>query len=663
MKNQKILQLEERLINFQKKNNWGKVIETSKKILTLAPEHLLALKTLGKLYVEGDCCQQALPLLEKAVTYSRTDASLLMYLGLAQLDTGDKKTAINTFKKASLFDPKNDKVWVNLGLAYRETHEYDQAIKALENAIKVNPKSCPANLNLGMALLAKNKIADAEAHFLKCLELDEKYLSALNALAVLYEKQERKQQAKDYLQKVITLDKFNADAYTNLAAIYIEEGELELAKKNLDLSIKYAPNSYKSYLNLFSFLGIQGETKQQQLLIATLEEKFSGHPEVILAIIKFIADHIGFEQAINFSEKYLKLDHPLIYSSVGYCYHNLMELDTAAHFYKKSLSIQHSGDLEQALTNVFIESQTIKKYLGDNARLWRGETIEKTDSIIVFRQQGIGDEIFYARYFNYLKNNFSEVSIVVSKKLIPLFSSSFDGITFLEENDSSINTINGLFYSNKAAKQSDIPSSQSHHFYTGGCFLDKFCDQATHFTERGVTPYLKPHPSKAEQWASFFSNYQDKPILGISWRSSNMKEHRKMYYARIEDLQPIWDLQEKFYFVNLQYDECQEELAQIRALGIDIIDPPNINQKEDLEDVVAIMVNMDAVVTPQTSVHILSAASGTKTYTFVPDLKVSRETTKPYNFNNMQFIYRQIKKDKVSWFTEISALLCQDLIK
>ena len=47
-------------------------------------------------------------------------------------------------------------------------------------------------------------------------------------------------------------------------------------------------------------------------------------------------------------------------------------------------------------------------------------------------------------------------------------------------------------------------------------------------------------------------------------------------------------------FVNLQYGDCAEELAFARAeLGVDILQPPGLDLKDDLDDVAALAAALD----------------------------------------------------------------------
>ena len=64
-------------------------------------------------------------------------------------------------------------------------------------------------------------------------------------------------------------------------------------------------------------------------------------------------------------------------------------------------------------------------------------------------------------------------------------------------------------------------------------------------------------------------------------------------------------------FINLQYGDCEEELAQAkREFGVEIWTPPGIDLKKDLDDVTALCVALDLVVGFANASFNLAAAAG-----------------------------------------------------
>ena len=72
-------------------------------------------------------------------------------------------------------------------------------------------------------------------------------------------------------------------------------------------------------------------------------------------------------------------------------------------------------------------------------------------------------------------------------------------------------------------------------------------------------------------------------------------------------------------WVNLQYGECEEECLEAeKEFGIEIVRWPDLDLKDDLDDVFALMSELDFVVTVATAVHHMAASTGVETLLITP---------------------------------------------
>ena len=105
-----------------------------------------------------------------------------------------------------------------------------------------------------------------------------------------------------------------------------------------------------------------------------------------------------------------------------------------------------------------------------------------------------------------------------------------------------------------------------------------------------------------------------RPLVGLSWRSSLTTFSRLEHYLTIQDLAPILAM-ENLQFVNLQYDDCAEELEWAEAhFPGQLINLPDIDQYNDFESVGALMACLDLIVAPATTVVELAGAFGFPTW-------------------------------------------------
>ncbi|MBB99118.1 MAG: hypothetical protein CML67_06230 [Rhodobacteraceae bacterium] len=123
------------------------------------------------------------------------------------------------------------------------------------------------------------------------------------------------------------------------------------------------------------------------------------------------------------------------------------------------------------------------------------------------------------------------------------------------------------------------------------------------------TPYLKPDPVKASAFRERLP--KNTRLVGLSWRSQLTNAMRNVHYLDIEELEPLFALKD-ITFVNLQYDDCEEELDWVRErYPGKIINLEDIDQYNDFDSVAALMSNLDLVIGPGTAVIELAGATGT----------------------------------------------------
>ena len=137
--------------------------------------------------------------------------------------------------------------------------------------------------------------------------------------------------------------------------------------------------------------------------------------------------------------------------------------------------------------------------------------------------------------------------------------------------------------------------------------LRRFRRSVEDFPER--TSYLTPDPKRVEHWRGVLAELGDAPKVGVLWKSLKLNSGRLRYFSPFEQWRPVLDTP-GLSFVNLQYGDCDDELAMARDMGIDIWNPPGIDLKADLDDVAALTSAMDLVVGPANATTNIAAACG-----------------------------------------------------
>ena len=107
--------------------------------------------------------------------------------------------------------------------------------------------------------------------------------------------------------------------------------------------------------------------------------------------------------------------------------------------------------------------------------------------------------------------------------------------------------------------------------------------------------------------------------VGICWRSSLRTTRRSQQYADIASLAQILQVPGVQFF-NLQYDECADELFRLNEeSGASILDFPEVDMLNDIDEVSALVSHLVLVISAQTAVVAIAAGVGVKTWNFLSD--------------------------------------------
>jgi hypothetical protein len=121
--------------------------------------------------------------------------------------------------------------------------------------------------------------------------------------------------------------------------------------------------------------------------------------------------------------------------------------------------------------------------------------------------------------------------------------------------------------------------------------------------------YIAPDPERVAHWRGQLEALPGRKV-GLLWKSGIQKDARHRYFAGFDAWGPTL-AQPGITFVNLQYGDCAEELAEAReAFGVAIWQPPGIDLKQDLDEVAALACALDLVVGFSNATFNIAAGCG-----------------------------------------------------
>jgi tetratricopeptide (TPR) repeat protein len=161
-------------------------------------------------------------------------------MGNYQLNRGEFKQAIASYRTALKLEPQAFMAFVNLSIAYAQMGENDKADKSLREALRIAPDSAAANFNMGLLKAEQNDTKQAEKYLRVTLKADPQMAQAAYNLCIITSK-DRLDEAIGFCRKASEL-RPDDPRYTFTLAYYLnQKGDTEQALKTLDAIIEKHP--------------------------------------------------------------------------------------------------------------------------------------------------------------------------------------------------------------------------------------------------------------------------------------------------------------------------------------------------------------------------------------------------------------------------------------
>ena len=268
-----------------------------------------------------------------------------------------------------------------------------------------------------------------------------------------------------------------------------------------------------------------------------------------------------------------------------------------------------------------------------NESRWDGS---KGKKVVIFGEQGIGDEINFASCLPDAIKDCREVIVECDKRLEGLFKRSFPeakvfGTRYLPMIDWG-DHIQDL--------DARLPMASLMKFY-----------RTTDESYPG-TPYLVADPERRLQWRALLDSLGPKLKVGIAWVGGKNKTGKKWRSLTLEALEPV--LRQDATFISLQYKDPTDEIAQFKEkTGVHIHHWPRAVEARDYDETAALVAELDVVVSVTTAAIHLSGALGKECMVLVPTMPTWRYglTGEKLPFYNSVSLIRQTKHN--NWLDPI----------
>ena len=353
------------------------------------------------------------------------------------------------------------------------------------------------------------------------------------------------------------------------------------------------------------------------------------------------AEKFGFAIALYRRIAELKPDRSEPMNNLGTCYSGLGDIEQAQYWYLKAWGKKHSAINAANVGYTFMEQRKFPKAMewveralaldpncltavstrgfcrlaqGDWAQGWKdwGVTVGgkfrkklqfkeepqwtggKVGTLVVYGEQGIGDEILFASCVEDAARE-NDIVLECDSRLEGLFRRSFPfahvyGTRRQKE----------IAWPNDHDIKAGIPIGQLPEFYRPS---PTSCPGA---------PYLHADPERRLQWRALLDT-QPGLKIGIAWSGGSRHNHPKARAAGLEAFRGMIE-GSGHTFISLQYKDPTDE---IKTSGLDVRHYKRACETMDYDDTAAMVAELDYVVSVPTAVVHLAGALGVKTHCMV----------------------------------------------
>ncbi|MFO7481444.1 tetratricopeptide repeat protein [Oceanibaculum nanhaiense] len=460
---------------------------------------------------------------------------------------------------------------------------------------------------------------EAEALYRDILRANPRNATALNHLGLIQRDRGNLDEAARLIREAVAADPRDADAHNNLGTLYKTLRDLPQAEACFRRALKLNPRSVEANVNLGAIL--QDQDRQEEAIAAyhAALKLRPNHAEALNNIGVGLRSLLRFEEAKEHFFRALRINptYAPAYNNLGVVYRRQRRYDAALAAYRMAMAIDpalinaqynygtcslQTGRLDLGWPlyehGFALNRRRPRRRLASPPR-WKGEDLAGK-RLLVWREQGIGDELMFSTCLPDLIPRAGKVIVECDARLVPLFARSLP--------EAEVRPADSL--------ATTIPDADA-HVPMGGLpeylrpTLDSFPDQPG---------YLRADPNRIAYWKqrvdALGGGLAGGLKIGICWRSGMLSRVRSYSYMNLDMLKPFLSVPGAV-FVNLQYDDCAEEIAEAEQRhGFRLHRMDGLDLKDDLDGAAALIANLDLVISAPTSVGEMAGALGIPVWRF-----------------------------------------------
>ena len=483
-----------------------------------------------------------------------------LHRAIAALRAEQPKAAAEAALKALEHDERNGHAWYLLAIARDKSGDFTASLKCYEAALQLLPDHLEVANDLGRLAYRMGMKPIAEQLFTRYLERYPDSVDGANNLACAVRDQNRYAEAIAILRPVIAANQDNGLLWNTLGTVLSEQGDFASAVTFFDEALRCDPKLFRAQYN-------RGNAK---LPLGDIDSALADCEAALTKV-----------QAADETA--------------------MMRLARSTMLLNEGRIGEGWDDYEARLDPHFAE---VTHFMIRRPRWTPGAEI-KGRSLLLMGEQGLGDEILFGNMLPDITEALGpegKLYLAVEKRLVPLFQRSFPEAVVGAHATYKVNgqTVRGAPFV-KDQEEIDLWAPLASPLRQFRRSVDAFPDRPA---------FLKPDPKRVKRWKKLLAGAPKGPKIGLLWKSLKLEGARLRFFSPFEQWAPVLATPGAV-FVNLQYGDCSEEIAEAKVkLGIEVWSPPDIDLKADLDDVAALSCALDLIVGPANATSNIAAACG-----------------------------------------------------
>ena len=465
---------------------------------------------------------------------------------------------------------------IQSAIALQQAGQLQEAEDAYLEVLARSPRCADAHHLLGVLSQQCGRTQAAIEGIRRAIELSPQAPTYHHNLSLVWAAAQRPQEAVVSAEEAVRLRPQDATLWDNLGHMLLEAGDAGEATVALEQAVRLGPSIAKAQNNLgvayYEMGRLDEAIRQSRKAIELSPDYAKAHNSLGLPL----QEQGDIERAVAAYGRAIQLD-----------------LEYVDARFNRTLARLLAGDFRQGWRDYALRFKR-KGQVQRNCPwpTWDGSSL-KEKSVLVFGEQGIGDEVMFASCLGEVSRQASRCVVECDHRFARLLARSFPEATvFPRRTYSDLTWLGELERIDVCVAMGSLPM-----FLRGD--LDSFPKHGG---------YLSPSAELRRGWKDRLEQLGPGLKIGISWQggaetvSANRRTTDVVLWHKILATEGV-------HFINLQVGDVAAPLEAVRRqLGVRVHTWPNIEGNDDLDSLADRIASLDLVISAQnTNVHLAGA--------------------------------------------------------